>query len=330
MTFIFACWLLSPLRILGRNKLLERILDIEFTEVEFSRIQEVCANDGRKLGDFYYWKAVNAMLLVWMKRLGSKGIRHLISMLEIGDSGFPILDKDRGAIFAIPHYGHFVMSIIAIASSLSDDREVYLFYEAPEHHASNVLFDVLHDKIFRAECMNVHVVNNNRNGLGTALKALANGAALIILPDVYRDVRDTFIVPFLGRQQHVMLGAATLARKTGATVYPVVSMPDRNLYHFRTHVGSPLDVTAAPGDLRESSNQYLDYQVTFRMFKWFEERIGSDILWWQYASKLFGQEAFPLYDEQSIIRNEELLLSDPRCNVDTTGAIRLFEIQSQT
>ncbi len=325
MNYVAICRALSFLRTITRRvRLLDRILQIECTDSEFSGINAAYASDGRRIGDFYYWKAVNTVLLLRMKQLDARGIRALISTLARPAFEPPALEPGRGIIFSIPHHGHFVMSIISIAERISIDRDVYVFYDSPESHASNALFDVLHEKIFMARASRVHIIHNDRRGLATALKALGSGAALIILPDVYKNVTDTFVFPFYGKQWNAMIGTATLARRTNAIVYPVVSRPRRCLYEFETILSSPIAPDQEDISILDTNATYLDYRTTLKMFMAFEKLMQSNLAFWQYASTLFANtKSFAYLDARTIKAHENLFLSDPRLCVETTGAITL-------
>ena len=325
MAYVAICRALFFLRAISRRvRWVERLLQIEYTDSEFAGIHAVYASAGQGIGDFYYWKAVNAILLVWMKLLDARGIRRLISILETSADELPALEPGQGVIFAIPHHGHFVMSIISIADRVSAGRAVYVFYESPGAHATNALFDVLHKKIFGPESSCVHIIHNDRRGLATALKALGSGAALIILPDVYKDVADTFVFPFLGRQWHAMVGTATLARKTNAVIYPVVSRPGCSFYAFQTILGSPIVPDREDASILDANVNYLDYRITFKMFTAFAHMMQSSLAFWQYAGTLFlDAKPFACLDTHAIEKHEPLFLSDPRLHVATTDAIVL-------
>jgi hypothetical protein len=324
VAYIALCRALSPLRLIDRRlPWLERMLRIRSTDAEFAGIRAACVAEGRRLGEFYRWKAVNAVLLACMKRLDADGIRRLVARVEAPGDDLPALPAERGAIFAIPHHGHFVLSIISLADRLSARREVYIFYESPGAHRSNALFDLLHERIFAAAGSRVHVVHNDRRGLATALRALSRGAALVILPDVYKDVEDTFLVPFHGRQWHAMLGTAAMARKTDSVIHPVVSRPEPGGWGFRTRIGAPIEHGVDAGAPRDDG-PFPDYRTTFALFAALGELMRSSLVHWQYAGACFAHAApFTMLDADAIEANEELFLADPRLRVATTPAISL-------
>lgn len=308
-----ALGILSPLRAMQRrNAWIERQLQLRISDADVQAIRTAAQETGRGgLGDFYYWYLKKLLTSRQLRRASPGKLRGVISRWDRTDYAplHPFVQRDAGCLVAVPHHGHYIGSIIALAEELRRWRPVYVFYGTPEENPGNELFDLLHGRLWN-ESDNVHVIHDNRAGLATALRALHAGAVVVIMPDAYRNERDTLLIPFAGRQLNIMLGTAVLARKTGATIIPAVSVPRRGL-GFETRFGPPLEM-----DGRDAGEPMLhDYSVMLEVFASLESDMIESILCWQYVRSHYAREAmFPALGEDEISKMKDVFFDDPRVN----------------
>lgn len=254
-----------------------------------------------------------------MRRLDGQQAKKLISASD--QTCYKRLDSlasaARGILIATPHYGHFVLSILALAERLSRTRKVFLFYDPPAVHTSNEVFDELHQRVFGGISSQVFVIHNNRAGITRAVRELRMGAAVVIMPDVYKDVAATYQISFCDRIRNVMLGTATLARKTDALILPMLPKP-LGVTDFQSLFGEALMPSKEIGDRRDLERMiYVDYLTTTKLFSQFEQLMGSDAMQWQYSRSHFAtQHRLPRISKANLESTTEMFLGDPRIWVD--------------
>lgn len=323
-------WLLLPLRSLDlRLKWIETVLDLRLTGVEFASIKVACAKSLRTLGSYYHWKIEQLVLIASVKRLSTAATLRLIASSDETDYGWiaKLEDDRRGLLIAVPHHGHFVFSLVALAEKLQWQRPVFVFYDPPTAHTSNEIFDVLHGRIFGTESSRVNILHNNRAGISRAIKELNRGSAVVIMPDVYKDVHDTYPIPFCGNSRKVMLGTAVLARKTNSNILPLVSHPTGRIMGFKTLCGEPLAPAAVVKEAPRADAEvsaHVDYRTTVRMFQQFEASMSNRLIHWQYCRNHFiGRHTMPAMSEDEVANAASLFLADPRVRVDLISPIHL-------
>ena len=106
-----------------------------------------------------------------------------------------------------------------------------------------------------------------------AIRSLQDGAAVVIMPDVYKNEHDTFFVPFCGRPLNVMFGTAALARKTSAAILPMVSRPLARGLGFDSAFGAIIEYPYANQGTEQTTpidTMHSDYRTTLQMFQMFE------------------------------------------------------------
>jgi lauroyl/myristoyl acyltransferase len=318
-----------PIQLLdGHMQTLDRYLDISLSQHEVEAIRNACSRSNVRLGAYYHWYLQK---MIMARRFRSLDKSHVLSRLNgLDRTDYSTLDNipddGRGLLVAIPHFGHYVLSIIGLVETLRSKRNVLVFYGAPATHAGNDLFDRLHMCLYGDEQSNVSVIHDTRAGMAMAIRGLEDGAAVIIMPDVFKNERDTYLIPFCGRPLNVMLGTAALARKTLSRVLPAVSMPSRTSLRFNTVFSSMLDAalplaTSAPSP-PNNDFVHLDYRSTLSLFMRYEEVIAEKIMYWQYSRTHYGRTMdFPYLDKERILKVSELFFNDPRANL---GADRVI------
>lgn len=321
-----------PMRRLQRRiPLLERWLDLNLTDQEFQALKTACVrSDGARFGAYYHWYLQKLVVRNRLQQSSSKSIQQMIARMD-GTNYTPLdawADEPGGLVIATPHHGHYILSIIALIERLRGKREVFVFYGAPQTHSGNELFDQLHVHLFSA-CPWVHIIHDTRSGLADALKALKNGAVVVIMPDVYKNEHDTLLIPFCDRQLNILLGTAALARKTQSVILPMVSQPARWSLGFKSVFGDAIDLCAGypPSPQRTAGNEvtvHQDYCIILRIFCQLEEKMRASILCWQYVRTHYMREAsFPTIERDGLQEVIDLFFADPRLNLDIANPIKL-------
>ncbi|WP_374602036.1 hypothetical protein [Arenimonas sp.] len=325
---VFALYLLRPLRRSDRRWMaIEWLLGLDLSADELGSVRAACAAAGKPLGAYYYWKLTQVAQSMTFRKLDKRATLALIARCDGTDyAAFePCLDDPRGMLVATPHHGAFVFSIVALAERIRQRRPVFVFYEAPEAHAANQIFDILYQRLFADPSSGVTVLHNNRNGLATAIRQLRQGAFVVIMPDVYKGRENTYQVPFCGRSRNVMLGTAVLARRTGTAILPMLSDPSDAGLGFRTRFGTRIEPVA--GDAQPEADGQVqalcaDYRVTAELFAKFEAFMGTRLLHWQYCRGHFlGDPAPPRLEGEEFTRLSALFLQDPRVRIDPVAAM---------
>lgn len=310
-----------------RIPMLEKILRITLSDEDYSALLAACSDGNIRVGEFYQWKIRQMGMVEYLQRV-SPG-RARASLQEWDKSSYSQLNdlsgQEKGLLICIPHFGPFVATIISLAEALRESREVFVFYDPPSVHQTNEVFDGLYHKIFSSPESRVTVIHNNRVGITQAIKALGRGAAVILMPDVYRDVSKTVLVPFLGRSRNVMLGAAVIARKTGSTVLPVVSFPCGSSFEFKTRLGNPILPAQSQSD--SGYDAMSDYSLTLKLFEAYEFMMARSCIYWQYVIFHYRRRLSISSLQESAVgdpRLLEVLVSDPRLRV---GFKNYIEVQ---
>jgi lauroyl/myristoyl acyltransferase len=230
--------------------------------------------------------------------------------------------EPRGLLLAIPHHGHYILSIVALAERLRSSRQVLIFYGNPQTHAGNEIFDHLYGQLFGDASSGVRVIHDTRTGMASALRGLKDGAAVIIMPDVYKHEHDTFLVPFCGRPLNVMLGTAALARKTGSVILPMVSQPAARGFGFSSVFSELIDERPAADDADDTV--HASYRVTAELFRQLEAEMDGAIVYWQYARSHYLREGtFPALAPDAVQSIAELFFVDPRVDMGRQAPLPL-------
>jgi lauroyl/myristoyl acyltransferase len=301
-----------PLQYLRRpSAWLERQLGLEFNEATLRGVTRACERAGVGIGAYYHWCIQKSLVSSRVRTIDRASALATVAEMDQTDyTHFKLGADERGHIVAIPHFGHYVLSIIALLRRIPASNTVYLFYGDPATHKGNDLFDRLHG-LLRVTQPNVCVIHDNRMGICAAIRALQAGDIVVLMPDAFTRERDTLVVPFYGRPLNVALGTAAMARKTGAHILPMVSVPSSRGLGFRSVFASPIAPQRVEGD--DEARLHADYVTTLRLFESFETCFGTAVYQWQHASAHFAGEAtFPVIAPEAIAALAEDVLSDPR------------------
>ncbi|HST44689.1 MAG TPA: hypothetical protein VLK29_05625 [Luteimonas sp.] len=284
--------LARPVRLAERRlPFVERLVRTPLTATDEVAVRRACAQGGARLGEFYHWYLQKLLVSTLIRGLDRKRALALISSVDHTDyAGLAsITGRANGTLLAVPHHGHYIFSIIHLAERLRAFRRVLVFYGQPSTHQGNEIFDVLHGVIFR-DGDNVEVVHDTRQGMAKAMRALRNGDVVVIMPDVFRNEEHTEIIPFCGRQMNVMLGTAMLARRTGATIVPVVARQHGKGLGFETWFGTGIVHEAGPDhEAPGGSVPIMDYRVTRELFDQYETVMRPELLYWQFVRQHMGR-----------------------------------------
>lgn len=299
----------------NRIPLLERLLQCPLTPAEVAAIRRACVASGTGIGAFYHWRLEQIAAIAAVQALDRQAILALLR--DSDQTNYSQLDAvaalPGGLLIATPHHGHFVFSIVAVCERLAATRPVYVFYEAPSAHATNLIFDLLHKRLYGSPKSDVTILHNTRQGLVRAMKELRTGAVVVILPDVFKDVHDTYQIPFAGGQRNVMLGSATIARRTRARILPMVARPTGRLLEFNNSFGTPFqafdDGTSAVATTHD------DFRTTLKLFRALEPMMTDQLLYWQYARGHVVVSEREL-NRTPLLTLAAMMLADPRVNVD--------------
>ena len=316
-----------PMRRLRRQvPLLDRLLQVGLDAREFEAVSQACARSGERFGAYYHWYLQKLLVARRVRNLDRDAMLAMVARMDRSD--YAPLDAacahDGGLVLAIPHHGHYILSIVALLEQLRHRREVFVFYGSPTTHAGNDVFDRLHECLYREPGSGTHVIHDDRAGLARALRGLHDGAAVIIMPDAYRNERETYALPFCGRPLNAMLGTAAMARKTRSAVLPVVSQPAATRLEFRSVFSACIEPPADAASGAPEDVVHADYRATAAMFRDFERTMGDSILHWQHARTHYARRAaFPELDPEALQRVAELFFDDPRVCVDLGHPLRL-------
>lgn len=305
----------GPLNLLDRRvTAIEKWLKIPLSEADERFVREACAmSGGKRLGAFYYWYLLKLLVARAVRGIDRQRALSLISACDRTDYGGlrSVLESDNGVLIAIPHHAHYIFTMIALAERIRVHRLVYVFYGQPGTHRGNELFDHLHQRIWGNEAR-VEVIHDNRQGMAKAIKGLKNGAVVIIMPDVFQNESDTLVVRFCGRALNVMMGTATLARKTGAWILPAVSTRHGRGLSFMTRFGKRIDYQSLSAQSKSTASRIADYGVTHMLFKQFEDFMSTELLYWQNVRQYLAQAGhFQASTPEQLMALAELLAADP-------------------
>lgn len=319
-----------PIRHLRRPlRLLDRLLGLTLSTQELSAVQEACSRSGVRFGAYYHWYLHKAITANRVRRLDKASLLGTVGRMD--QTNYSPLDASlsdpRGLLIAIPHHGHYILSIIGIIERLRAKRDVFVFYGSPATHAGNDIFDTLHACLYGDPQSGAHIIHDTRTGMARAIRALQSGATVVIMPDVYKHERDTFSVPFCGRPLSVMLGTAALARRTRSVILPAVSIPVESNPCFTTAFLPVIDPASdGSGDILHH-----DYRTMVKLFRHFEREMNAQIVYWQYSRSHYIRKAdFPSVTPESLKTVADLFFRDPRIHVDTRHPIRLDEQQTRS
>ncbi|MGX5728963.1 LpxL/LpxP family acyltransferase [Pseudoxanthomonas beigongshangi] len=303
-----------PLHLIDRRiGLIEKWLKTPLSEDDEHSIRIACEESGkRRFGAYYHWYLQKKIVAETVRDADRE---RFLGLMQSSDhtnyrAVIDLLDSDEGLLIAIPHHAHYILSIAMLAEVLRPRRPVYLFYGNPESHPGNEVFDKLNDW-FWGRNSNVAFAHDTPKGLATAMRQLKSGAAIFIMPDVFKDVNQTLSIPFCGRSLNVMLGTSILARKTGARILPMISTPHGNGLGFKSEFGESF-LVAQPSRGHPEIVEANDYRIVRRIFHFYEQFMSVQTLYWQnMRSHISRSHSFARLSKDMVLRASELILSDP-------------------
>lgn len=304
-----------PLHLLDRRiSAIEKWLKIPLSQDDERLVRDACTmSGGKRLGAFYHWYLLKLLVARAVRGIDRQRALSLIEAFDKTDytSIRSVLVSDRGVLIAIPHHAHYIFSMIALAEKIRARRLVLVFYGQPGTHRGNEIFDHLHQRIWGNEA-NVEVIHDTRQGMAKAIKGLKNGAVVFIMPDVFQNESETMVVPFCGRALNVMMGTATLARKTEAWILPAVSTRHGRGLGFATRFGTWIDYSSPSAQSGSAASRIADYCVTSTLFKQFEDFMAPELMYWQNVRQFLAQgRYFQTSTPEQLMAFAELLAADP-------------------
>lgn len=305
--------LAAPGRMLDvRSRAVERKLKLMLSDADIRRLR--AAGEGAKLGAYYHWYLQKLLVANAIKGIDAAGARAFIKAADRTDyaAAQALIDSPTGALVAIPHHAHYILTMTALAMRIGRHRKVKVFYASPKQNKGNAIFDQLHALLFSDPAAGVEVIHNTRQGLAQALKGLKAGEIVFIMPDAFTDVSATMMVPFCGALMDVMLGTATLARKTGAWILPVVSRSVGYGLAFGADFCEPIR-PQSPAGLTAEQERMADYAVMRAVFARFERVMANELLLWQSVLQHGIDEGMPaaLASRHALPTEVKHLLTDP-------------------
>lgn len=284
-----AAWIRQP------NQKIEKWLQLQLSNEDHRTIHTACEEANSHLGYYYRLYAEKKLIASALRGCNRSSLLSLARSMDRTD--YPALtaslECEHGAVIALPHYGHYIITAINLMEHAREHRNVFMLYGDPKKHPGNELFDTLSDVLFESRQCRAKKLHADARGLATALRALKAGGMVITMPDVCPDEHRAYMIPFLGRRLEIPLGTASLARRSGAALIPAISHCEGPL-NVRTLFGHKIETR----DLRRKEctafSDADDYRATVEMFGFFENVMRDSPLRWQYVLAHYASNsAFP-------------------------------------
>lgn len=273
----------------NRSPALELLLKAPLSDQDEAAIRTAHSRPERAVALFYQWYFVK---LLFAKVLRSPNRNHILQCVScIDQTGYRGFDEQlrtnagRGVVLAVPHHGHYIAAVISLVERARLSRPVVIMYGDPASHPSNQLFVGVCSTLWPTPSYNVEFVHTGKRDLRRCLDSLRHGGVLITLPDAYLDRSDTLEFRFLGRPIDLMLGTASLARRSGAVVQPVVAAVCERSGQMSCRFANPIEPPVPNGS--DFDPLVADYASTMRMFSMIEAEMGSQAIYWQYVRQHF-------------------------------------------
>jgi lauroyl/myristoyl acyltransferase len=190
-------------------------------------------------------------------------------------------ESPEPVVFFTPHYGSFAVACLRVILDVEKHKTISLFYDPPEVNPTTAMYKGL---IERMGC-NSKILLNDRTAVLKGLRALKNGNALGIMPDVYEYSPGLMFVPFFGRLAVAMGGTAFFALKSNARLIPVYCYR-RARSRFVLQYGAPIELSRT-GDFNRDV-----YRTTARIFANIQEQLTARPEHWVYWDSLYDRFAF--------------------------------------
>jgi hypothetical protein len=310
----------KPVSLLDRRiRCLERYLETPLSDSDEAALRVACVRSGIRFGAFYHLYFQKKVISKIWRTIQRDAILRMIRDLD--QSNYAALDvalaQQHGLLLALPHHGLYINTIVAVTERVRRSRDIYIFYGDPTTHSGNEVFDSLCKRIWLNDpASRVQIIYDNRAGIIKAIRALKDGAAVIIMPDVFKNELDTFQIPFCGRALNIMLGTAVLARKTGSAILPIVCRPIGSGMNFVTEQGPYLSPEMPLEGEGSTDENLLNYRTMLKVFRYYESVMDQRIIYWQFARQMYANHAeFPLLDHSNVEAASNLLTDEARIRV---------------
>ncbi len=294
----------------------EQQLGLTLSDRERKAILSACEVSGLDMDSYYSWYQSKASISSQLADLCRPSLLEAVHSIDRSDysSIDGKLPADRGVVIALPHHGHYILSAVRLMEHIRHRRDIYIFYGDPKNHSGNELFDDLYHRLFNHAGCRASIIHSNARGIGIALRALKNRAAVIMMPDVHRFREETYCIPFLGRPLDIMLGTAAMARKTGSCILPAISVVDRDLRATITF-GDAIEPIQTRASL---PSEVADYWTMAEVYRFLERAMGPQAIYWQYIRQHFMKSSkFPMFHPETIDEAWHMFSNDPRTKPHT-------------
>ena len=203
-----------------------------------------------------------------------------------------VLAETRPLIFATPHYGAPLVGCVALAHLMHGRKMLKAFYDKERYGAELGPF-------LERGGLQAAASLGGLAGVRTALRALARGESLAILPDAFDHIEQTLVVPFFGRLLRVASGSAFLALRARALIVPAFAVPRRK-FGLCVTFGTPID----PARISADDESQALFTLTHLLFARIEKQLRLAPEHWLYWGALPQVStplgAVPLADPQLI------------------------------
>lgn len=320
--------LATPLCLLTRRILwLENYLETPLTDRDEAALRVACERSNIRFGRFYHWYLQKKVISNIWRTISRDSVLRMTQSLDRSDyiALDSALTERRGLLLALPHHGLYINTIVSVVERVRRSRDIYIFYGDPETHSGNEVFDLLCKRIWTNDSQSgVHIIYDNRGGMVKAIRALKEGSAVIIMPDVFKNELDTFQISFCGRAMNIMLGTAVLARKTKSAILPIVCRPVGYGMSFSTDIG-PYILPVHPFESEgEGDVDLLNYRTMLKVFRYYETVMDRCIMYWQFARQMYCHDVdITGLDERGMMEAVDALLEDAKLHVPSAFQLPL-------
>jgi KDO2-lipid IV(A) lauroyltransferase len=218
-------------------------------------------------------------------------IRYLETHVEIrGAEQFrAACESSDSLLFFTPHYGDYVIGCLRGILEVARFKRLSIFYDPPEKNPATVMYKRLIDSL---GC-DVNVLYNDKTAVLKGLRAMRNGGALAIMPDVYEINGNAMCVPFFDRLMVAMGGTAFFALKGNARLIPAFCYR-RSASRFVLQLDASIEISRT-GNFQEDL-----YRTTVNIFNSIEKQLRVLPEHWAYWNSV--QDRFRLASDIELPR----------------------------
>lgn len=184
-------------------------------------------------------------------------------------------------IIFTPHYGDYVIGCLRGIMEVTRFKRLSIFYDPPEKNPATLMYK----RLIESLGCDTNVLYNDKTAVLKGLRALRNGGALAIMPDVYEINSSLMCVPFFGRFMVAMAGTAFFALKGDAKLIPAFCYR-RSASRFVLQLNDPIEISRT-GNFQEDL-----YRTTVKIFNSIEQQLSVLPEHWVYWNSV--QDRFRL------------------------------------